>query len=107
MKDVSKDEVRNALFQMHPDKAPGPDGMTPAFFQKHWNVVGNDVFEVVIDFFREGTGFQELNRTNVVLIPKKKDPIKVTDMRPIYLCNVLSKVVTKVMANRLKEECIG
>lgn len=35
LKEVTGDEVKEALFQMHPDKAPGPDGMTPAFFQKH------------------------------------------------------------------------
>lgn len=102
VKPVTDKEVNDALFQMHPDKAPGPDGMTPAFFQKHWHIVEKDVVNVVREFFREGTYMQELNRTNVVLIPKKKDPMKITDMRPISLCNVLSKVITKVMANRLK-----
>lgn len=95
---LSNEEVKNALFQMHPDKAPGPDGMTPVFFQNHWHVVGNDVIKVVRQFFTDGTGF----RTNVVLLPKKKDPMKITDMRPISLCNVVSKIFTKVMANRLK-----
>ena len=30
----SEEEVKNALFQMHPSKAPRPDGMSPFFFQK-------------------------------------------------------------------------
>lgn len=34
VKPVTGEEVRKALFQMHPDKAPGPDGMTPAFFKR-------------------------------------------------------------------------
>lgn len=65
-------------------------------------MVGNDVIKLVSNFFREGTGMQELKRTNVILIPKKKDPMKVSDMRPISLSNVLSKVITKVLMNRLK-----
>uniref|UniRef100_A0A803NZS4 Reverse transcriptase n=1 Tax=Cannabis sativa TaxID=3483 RepID=A0A803NZS4_CANSA len=40
---ITDDEVRRALFQMHPDKSPGPDGMTPGFFQKYRSVVGSDV----------------------------------------------------------------
>ncbi|XP_074351201.1 uncharacterized protein LOC141690330 [Apium graveolens] len=48
---VTEDEVRTSLFQMDPDKAPGPDGMTPAFYQKHWSIVGNDVVGLVRKFF--------------------------------------------------------
>lgn len=46
---------------------------------------------------------KELNAKNVVLIPKKKWPSKIGDLRPISLCNVLDKVITKVMTNRMKE----
>lgn len=55
------------------------------------------------NFFKEGTILQGLNDTNMVLIPKKKNPTKNTKLRPILLCNVLVKVITKVVANRLKE----
>lgn len=44
-----------------------------------------------------------LNETNVVLIPKKKSPVHMGDLRPISLCNMLVKVITKIMANRMKE----
>lgn len=46
--------------------------------------------------------FNGLNETNPVLIPKKKNPVVVGDLRPISLCNVLMKVITKVLANKLK-----
>lgn len=58
---------------------------------------------MVRDFFREGVLPSGLNDTNVVLIPKKKSPCDIGDLRPISLCNVLVKIVTKVMANRMKK----
>lgn len=57
---------------MHTDKAPGPDGMTPAFFQKHWRIVGKDVVDLVRNFFDNGSMHVGLNDTNIVLLSKKK-----------------------------------
>ena len=44
-------EVRYALFQMHPSKSPGPDGMSPFFFQKYWHIVGTDVQMLFYQFY--------------------------------------------------------
>ncbi|KAM6557117.1 hypothetical protein CsatB_004136 [Cannabis sativa] len=87
---------------MHPDKSPGPDGMTPGFYQKYWDVVGVDVISQVVDFFETCSFPADLNRTNIVLIPKKKHVTTMSELRPISLCNVAYKVVSKVLANRLK-----
>lgn len=51
---MTKEEVKEATFHMHPDKVPGPDGMTPTFFQKNWNVVGREVIQMIRDFLRHG-----------------------------------------------------
>lgn len=99
---VLEEEVKTTLFQMNPDKAPGPEGMTPAFSKKHWRIVGKDVVKVVQEFFTSGRLNLELNVTNIVLISKKKTPALITDLRPISVCNVLVKIITKVGANRLK-----
>lgn len=100
--EVTEEEVKQALFQMHPEKSSGPDGMTPAFYQKHWSIVGRDVVELVRSFFHNGQIPVGLNDTNIMLIPKKKSPTEMGELCPISLCNVLVKVITKVMANRLK-----
>ncbi|XP_060963958.1 uncharacterized protein LOC115723947 [Cannabis sativa] len=102
LRTISEEEVRNALFQMHPDKSPGPDGMTPAFYQKHWGIVGTDVVKFVRDFFDSGQFPDSINDTHIVLIPKKKNPSQMGDLRPISLCNVIYKVASKVVANRMK-----
>lgn len=71
-----KGEVKEALFQMHPDKALGPDGMTPTFFQKYWHIVGDDVHGLIVHFFNTWEILEGLNDTNLVLIPKKSNPIE-------------------------------
>ena len=50
----SEDDVRNALFDMHPTKAPGPDGFHALFFQKHWSIVGTEVSQAVLAILNDG-----------------------------------------------------
>ncbi|XP_043814104.1 uncharacterized protein LOC122724008 [Manihot esculenta] len=102
MTDFSAEEVREAIFSMHPDKAPGPDGLNPGFFQAYWEIVGEDVTKACLKCLNEGNSLPGKNVTNVVLIPKKKTPEVVADLRPISLSNVADRIVCKALANRLK-----
>ena len=88
---------------MEPTKAPGPDGMNALFYQKIWYVVGKDVVTAVLDFLNDGILLPALNHTNIVLIRKVKNPEKMSDSRPISLCNVFYKIISKVLANKLKQ----
>ncbi|KAH9684396.1 reverse transcriptase domain-containing protein [Citrus sinensis] len=95
-------EVKDAVFGMHPDKSPGPDGMNPAFYQKFWHIVGEDVVLACLKFLQDASFPVGLNDTSIVLIPKKQRPEFLSDMRPIALCNVLYKIISKMLANRMK-----
>lgn len=100
--EVEEKEIKVALFHMHPDKSPGPDGMSPGFYQKYWHIVKSDIISIVSQFFTSGIINPQLKHTNITLIPKKKNPIFMTDLRPISLCNVVYKIISKVFANRMK-----
>ncbi|OMO55184.1 reverse transcriptase [Corchorus capsularis] len=77
---ILEEEVKWATFEMGAHKAPCPDG-----------------------FFHGGFMLRELNRTNIVLIPKVASPEEVSDYRPISLCNFAYKIISKILANRLKK----
>jgi len=88
---------------MYPQKALGPDGMSPLFFQHFWPLIGNVVSKIVLYFLNFGIVPPTFNEIHIVLIPKIKEPKKVIDYCPISLCNVVYKLGSKAIANRLKK----
>ena len=91
-----------AIREMAPLKAPGPDGMPPLFFQIYWLDIGMDITKAVLSSLNSGSLLKSINHTFISLIPKVKNPERVTEFRPISLCNVIYKIISKVIANRLK-----
>ena len=95
-------EVFAALQDMQPFKAPGPDGFQQVFYQRFWNLVQPSVTQLVGDVLA-GRAFPEgLNDAFLVLIPKVESPSRPNQFRPIGLCNIVYKLVTKVIVNRIK-----
>ena len=102
IEEYSAEEIKVMLFQMGPTKAPGPVGMNALFYQIFWHVVGDNVVNLVLEFLNTRYMEPDLNYTHIVLIPKIKSSEKMSDYRPISLCNVIYKIISKVLANRLK-----
>ena len=102
IKQFSRDEVEAALKQMHSSKSPSPDGMHALFYQKYWDVVGSDVVSMVLNALNSNISMADINKNYITLIPKINNPAKMIDFRPISLCNVIYKLISKVPADHLK-----
>ncbi|GKF25928.1 RNA-directed DNA polymerase, eukaryota, reverse transcriptase zinc-binding domain protein, partial [Tanacetum coccineum] len=95
--DVSSKEIKDALFDIGDNKAPGPDGYSAVFFKKAWKVIGEDFCNAIKEFFTARKMLNDLNSTVVSLIPKIQNHLKVT------CCNVVYKCISKVITGRIKK----
>jgi hypothetical protein len=98
-----KQEVWGILKEMKKNSSPGPDGFNVRFYTSSWAWIGDDVTNVVRNFYTTGVLPPHLNDTHIALIPKKLACHLPSDFRPISLCNVINKIIAKSLANRLKE----
>ena len=95
-------EIREALFQIGLTKSSGPYGIPALFYQKYWHMVGEEVARATLNILNGNDSFLEINHTYIVFIPKIKAPQNLPHFRPISFCNVIYKMVSKVLANRIK-----
>ncbi|KAJ0052838.1 hypothetical protein Pint_03233 [Pistacia integerrima] len=100
VKQISNEEVEKDVFNMNGLGSPRSDGFPAIFYQKHWMIIGPSVCATVRDAFCSGSWPQDFNATLIALIPKVKTPSKVSEFRPISLCNILYKILANVLANR-------
>lgn len=100
-------EIKEGMFAIHRDKAPGPDGFSASFFQSNWDSVGPMITKEIQGFFSLGSLPFAINSTHIRLIPKSQRPKAVSDYRPIALCNVYYKTISKILSLRLKHVLQG
>jgi len=101
IKQPTKEEVKVAVLGLNGDSAGGPDGMTGKFYHSCWDIIGDDLYDMVRAFFNGHELPKCVTHTNLVLLPKKKEVTTFSDLRPISLSNFSNKVISRVVHERL------
>ncbi|KAA3474146.1 reverse transcriptase [Gossypium australe] len=101
LRPFSEEEIWQVVKSTAPIKAPGIDGFLALFFQKYWDIVGSDISQYCLAVLKGEIEMDEINKTHIVLIPKVDRPKKLSQFWPISLCNVIYKIIAKVVVNRM------
>ncbi|KAM0002505.1 putative RNA-directed DNA polymerase [Helianthus debilis subsp. tardiflorus] len=99
----TKEEIREAVLDCGSDRAPGPDGFNFNFIKQFWNVLEDDSVKMFNSFFETGVISRGCSTSFITLVPKTVSPMGLKDYRPITLVGVISKIISKVLASRVKE----
>ncbi|XP_075080475.1 uncharacterized protein LOC107786790 [Nicotiana tabacum] len=97
----TREEIKHAVFGLNGDTAGGPDGFTGLFYQSCWEIIGEDIVQMVLSFFCGQQLPKSVTHTNLVLLPKKKEVSTFSDLRPISLSNSVNKIFSRVVHDRM------
>ena len=98
----TKQVIDNIIKSLPSDRSPGPDGFNTNFVKKCWHVIAQDFYDLCDKFHQGDVCLKSINGSYIILVPKKDNPQKVGDYRPISLLNNNMKILTKLLANRLQ-----
>ena len=96
------EEIKVVAFQIGPLKIPAIDGKPGIFYHKFWHIVGELTAAASLHFLNSGFPLKELNKTSVAMIPKVDCPKMVSHYKPISLCNVSYKIISRNIVNKLR-----
>lgn len=99
---VTKEEVYRTIIDLPTGKFPGPDDFNAEFYRNLWPIIGDQSYMAIRFFFENYFMPTSWGKTFITLIPKKDKPKSVSDFKPILLCTVNFKIISKILANRLK-----
>jgi hypothetical protein len=98
-------EVKSAVFDSYSEGAPGPDGLPFLFYQKFWNVIKEDLMNLVRDFQIGDLDLFRINFATLTLIPKMESATEMKSFRPISLLNCSFKIFGRLLTSRLEKVC--
>ncbi|XP_071708379.1 uncharacterized protein [Rutidosis leptorrhynchoides] len=101
--EFTEKEVFVAICECSSSKAPGPDGYNFKFFKKFWDLIKVDLINALKWFWAKGEISKGCNASFITLVPKKSDPIGLSDFRPISLIGCYYKILAKILSIRLRK----
>ena len=102
---ITTEQVRQAIRKTGNDKAPGPDGLPGEFYKAYEEIVARPLKEALREAKEEGSLAPTMMEGDMILIYKKKDPKDIRNYRPITLLNTDYKILTKILASKMKWMC--
>jgi hypothetical protein len=94
----SKEEIDAIVQSLPADKSPRPDGFNEDFLKRCWPMIANGFYDLCQGFYEGKICMQSINGSHVVFVPKKDNPTRISDYRPISLLNSSVKLLTKILA---------
>ena len=98
----SRKEIRDVIFAMGRNRSPGPHGFLADFYVACWDIIGTNLVQAIKEIFQGQTFPRSWKATFIALIPKVTNPTSFSEFRPISLCHVCYKVVSKIITRRLR-----
>ena len=99
----TEEEIKEAVWQCEGSKSPGPDGFNFNFIKKSWDYIKDELVTTLVVFHDIGTIPKGCNASFIALVPKVRDPSKLEQYKPISLVGAIYKVISKVLAGRIKK----
>lgn len=96
-------EIATAVRQLAKNRASGPDGLPNEFIQQFWDTLKGDVLQAFNQFYQGQLDLQTINCANIIMVPKSDSPSDANGYRPISVVNLLPKLISKVLSNRLRQ----
>lgn len=90
------EEIHDAIKGLSADSSPGQDAFTGHFFLRCWDIIKDDLQDVVTGFFKGDHIPRCMATTLLILIPKVPDPDNLSQFRPISLSHFISKMITRI-----------
>lgn len=96
------EEVERVVSQLANNKSSGPDGLPNEFIKLHWNELKEEIMGILDCFHRHDLDLRLYNEANIVMVPKNDAPATMAEFRPISVINLIHKLISKVLSNRLR-----